>query len=316
DVAVGRAADVERPHRQLRTRFADGLGGDDAHGESLFDLGTGRQVHAVAEPADAQFRFAGHGAADLDPLQSHLLDLAGDLDRDHLVLTHDHLIGDRVDDVGAADSTADGVRGAVLHLFRTVQHTAGHAACRAAILHGDNHILADVRQFAGQVSGVGRLERRVGQSLAGPVRGAEVLKHAQPFAEVRLNRRFDDLAARLGHQSPHAGELTDLFDAAPGTRIRHQIDRVDVATLFADVAFEFRHHRLGDLFPGVRPSVEDLLVAFLVGDDAAVKQLLLLEDLGLGRADHLLLVGSGHQVAGGERQTAVGRLVEAELLHV
>ena len=101
DARADRAADVERPHRELRARLADRLGGDDADGHALFDHRAGRQVHAVAAAADAQRRFAGHRAADLDLLQAQLLDLAGDLGRDQLVFLDDHLVGDRVDDVRA-----------------------------------------------------------------------------------------------------------------------------------------------------------------------------------------------------------------------
>ena len=37
------------------------------------------KIHAVAAAADAERRFAGHRAADLNLLQAHLFDLAGDL---------------------------------------------------------------------------------------------------------------------------------------------------------------------------------------------------------------------------------------------
>ena len=57
---------------------------------------------------------------------------------------------------------------------------------------------------------------------------AEVLEHREPFAEVGLDRRLDDLARRLGHQASHPGELADLLDAAAGTRLGHQEDRVQV----------------------------------------------------------------------------------------
>ena len=50
----------------------------------------------------------------------------------------------------------------------------------------------------------------------------------QAFAEVGLDRRLDDLARGLGHQASHAGELADLLDAASGTRVGHQEDRVEV----------------------------------------------------------------------------------------
>ena len=68
DAAGGDAADVERPHRELRARLADRLGGDDADRHALLDELAGGQVHAVAAAADAQRRLAGHRAADLDLL--------------------------------------------------------------------------------------------------------------------------------------------------------------------------------------------------------------------------------------------------------
>ena len=41
---------------------------------------------------------------------------------------------------------------------------------RAAILLGDRHVLRDVHEAARQITRVGRLERRVGETLAGAVR--------------------------------------------------------------------------------------------------------------------------------------------------
>ena len=75
DAAGGDAADVEGPHRELGARLADRLRGDDADGHARLDELAGGQVHAVAAPADAQRRLAGHRAADLDLLDLHLLEL-------------------------------------------------------------------------------------------------------------------------------------------------------------------------------------------------------------------------------------------------
>jgi hypothetical protein len=74
----------------------------------------------------------------------------------------------------------------------------------------DDAILRDVDQTAGQVTRVRRLQRRVGQTLAGAVRRVEVLENGQAFLEVRDDRRLDDFTRRLGHQAAHAGELTHL----------------------------------------------------------------------------------------------------------
>ena len=98
---------------------------------------------------------------------------------------------------------------------------------RAAILLGDRDVLRHVHQAARQVAGVGRLERRVGQTLPGAVRRDEVLEHREPFTEVRLDRALDDLAdaagellLRLGHQAAHAGQLPDLVAASRASRSR------------------------------------------------------------------------------------------------
>ena len=161
----------------------------------------GRQVHAVAAPADAQRGLAGHRAADLDLLDLHLLELLGRGQGDHLVFLDHDLVADRVDDVDPADPAADRLDQADLDLLALVDDALGDALRGAAVFHGDHDVLGDVGELAGQVAAVGRLEGRVGQSLAGTVGRAEVLEHREPLAEVGLDRGLDDLARGLGHQA-------------------------------------------------------------------------------------------------------------------
>ena len=66
DVQAGDAAGMERPHRQLRAGLADRLGGDDADRLADADHLAGRQVAAVARPADAVAGLAGQRRADED----------------------------------------------------------------------------------------------------------------------------------------------------------------------------------------------------------------------------------------------------------
>ena len=54
DVGAGHATGVERPHRQLRARLADGLGRDDADCLTDLDELARGEVSAVAGAADAQ----------------------------------------------------------------------------------------------------------------------------------------------------------------------------------------------------------------------------------------------------------------------
>ena len=59
DVEPGHTTGVERAHRQLGARLADRLGGDDADSLTRTDHVAGRQVPAVARPADAVASLAG-----------------------------------------------------------------------------------------------------------------------------------------------------------------------------------------------------------------------------------------------------------------
>ena len=96
----------------------------------------------------------------------------------------------------------------------------------AAVVLADDDVLGHVHQLAGHVTGVGGLERGVGQTLAGAVGGDEVLEHREALAEVGENRLLDDVAGRLGHEAAHAGKLADLLAVAARARIHHERDRV------------------------------------------------------------------------------------------
>ena len=176
---VGRgSADVEGPHRKLRARLADALRADDAHRHPLLDEAAGREVHAVAQLADAQRGVASQRAADLDFFQAHRLDAARDFGRNQIVFADDHFVGDRIDDVRPAHAAADRIDEADFDLFAAVNNALRNALRGAAIVLGDDHVLGHIGQFASQVTRVGRFQRRIGQALAGAVRRTEVLEYA------------------------------------------------------------------------------------------------------------------------------------------
>src|SRR5205814_3405902 len=75
DDAAGRAADMERPHRELRARLADRLRGDDTDGLAELGQPAGAEVAAVAQHADAALGVAGEAGADPDALQARVFDL-------------------------------------------------------------------------------------------------------------------------------------------------------------------------------------------------------------------------------------------------
>ena len=96
-----------------------------------------------------------------------------------------------------------------------------------AIVLGDDQILRHIDQTTRQVTGVRGFQRGIGQTFTRTVRRDEVLQYVQTFAEVRGDRRLDDRAIGLGHQTAHTGELTNLRGRAPGTRVGVHVHRVE-----------------------------------------------------------------------------------------
>src|SRR5437867_1387242 len=96
---AGRAADVERPHGQLRARLADRLRGDDADRLAQVHHVAARQVAPVAPDAHALPGLAGEHGADLHTLEPGVLDLGDLVLVDLLVRLHDDTVRERVADV-------------------------------------------------------------------------------------------------------------------------------------------------------------------------------------------------------------------------
>ena len=185
-----------------------------------------------------------------------------------------------------------------------------HALVGAAVDLAHDDVLRHVHQTAGQVTRVGGTQSGVSQALTGAVRGDEVLEHRQALAEVRLDGTVDDLALRVGHEAAHAGELADLLDVTASTGERHHVDGVELVEVLG--------HRVADLFVGLVPDVDDLLVALLVADEAQLVVVVdgghlrvsLRQDLALGRRDGGVVDRHGDARARGVVEAGVLQAVE------
>src|SRR5690606_18158960 len=71
-------------------------------------------------------------------------------------------------------------------IVRPADPDAGFGAAVGAV---DDHVLRHVDQAAGQVTRVGRTQRRVGQTFTRAVRRDEVLKRGQTLAEMAADRQ-------------------------------------------------------------------------------------------------------------------------------
>jgi hypothetical protein len=154
---------------------------------------------------------------------------------------------------------ADGICQTDFNLFSTIDDTSGNPFGGATVSAGDDHVLADVCELACEVSAVCGFESRIGETLTGTVGGAEVFENGQAFAEVGFDGRFDNFTRRLSHEASHTGELLDLTDAASGTRLGHEVNRVHIGPAITHVLAEPFHHGFGDGFTCVSPCSSTLL---------------------------------------------------------
>ncbi len=242
--AAGCAAHVEGTHGELRSRLADGLRSNYAAGFAELDHAAGTKIAPVAQRANAASRFAGQHRADLHPLDTRALNCRSNIFIDALVHIHNDVAVVVLD--ALQRNTADYTVAKLFDdLARLDDRSDVDAFHRAAVVLGHDNVLRHVDQAPRQVAGVGCLQRCIGKALACAVRRDEVLEHGQPFAEVRRDGRLNDFARRLGHQSAHAAQLTNLLLRTAGAGVSHDVDRVHRAFIVG--ALHVPEHLVGHL---------------------------------------------------------------------
>jgi len=144
----------------------------------------------------------------------------------------------------------------------------------------------------------------------------EVFKNGQTFLEVRDDRRLDDFARRLGHQAAHTGKLLHLRWRTTRARVAHHVDRVDLrhaAGFRIDrLCTNFVHHGVRHLIAATAPGIDDLVVLFLLRDQAVLVLLLVIGDQFLGLGDEGDLAVRNDHVVLAERDAGLESVAEAK----
>ena len=187
-----RTTDVEGAHRQLCARLTNRLGCHNTNSLTHVHLMSATQITAVAGRADAVTRLTSNRRAHDDFLDAHLVNLRRQDFIEHGAGLEQNFTRAWIDHV-FRHNTAENTLGQRLDNIATINDRSHHKAfVSAAILLGDNDILSYIDQTTGQITGVSRLQRRIGQTFSRAVGRDEVLQYVQPLAEVRRDRRLDD----------------------------------------------------------------------------------------------------------------------------
>src|SRR5882724_1616109 len=182
---TGRAADVECPHRQLRSRLDYRLRSDDADCFAKLHKLTRGKIAAIAHRANAATTLARKHRANLQALYPNSLKLRRDFLIDELVCLNDFLpLLDRVCDRLTTDATNNALAKIDNLLIALINRAHHNSVYRAAIFFVDDDVLRRVHKFAGKITRVRGFERRVREALTRSVRGNEVLEHGKPLTEV------------------------------------------------------------------------------------------------------------------------------------
>src|SRR4029077_3767044 len=152
--ASGGAANVERAHRELSARFADGLRGDDADRFAHLNEAPGGEVAAVAASANAAPGFASEHGANLHAFDTGRLHGIGQLFGDFLVYLDDH-VAFVVFNLLERNTTDNAVAQRLDFDAGFENRLDENSVGRAAVEFVDDHVLCNVHETAREVAGIG-----------------------------------------------------------------------------------------------------------------------------------------------------------------
>ena len=254
-------------------------------------------------------RLTGEDGADFHLFNTCLFDGNGYGFGDFFASMHEEMSIFGMCNVVDGNTAQDAFRKGRDDFITVLERGADKAAERSAVLFVDDDIVRNIDKTAGEVSGVGGFQGGVGQTFTGTVSGDEVFEHRHAFLKVGEDGVFDGGTGvgtgllGLGHQTTHTGELGNLVGATTRSGIEHHEHGVEALVGFGHLL----HEGALDVTVHLRPSVDNLVVAFVVGDEAhTVVAHDLVDAVVAGLHDGLLLFGNDDIVEVERKTTFVG----------
>ena len=287
-----RTTDVERTHRQLCTRLTDGLCRDNADSLTFVDEVATRQVTTVAVRTYTKVGVTGYNGTNFDGVNGVLFQQVTPVLMQQRVAWNQNVRGTRLQNVFSSHTTQYAIAQRLFNVATFDNRRHGDAFQGAAVVFSDNQVLRNVNQTTSQVTGVRSLQCGIRQTFTRTVGGDEVLEYVQTFTEVRGDRRFDDGAIRLRHQTTHTSQLTNLCRRTTRTGVGHHVDAVEgnlllflTVTVNHGFGLQVIHHRFGYTIVRRSPDIDNFVVAFARGDQTRLELFLNLSNFRFRFAD-------------------------------
>ncbi len=152
----------------------------------------------------------GDGRANFDFIDTHLFKLDNALLVEHDTGFYSNVVCTGLEHVFGNNTAKYAVTQGFDNVATFNNRRHQQAVVGTTVVFSDNQILSDIHQAASQITGVRCFQCGISKTFTRTVSRDEVLQYVQTFTEVSGNRRLDDRAIWLGHQSPHTGQLTNL----------------------------------------------------------------------------------------------------------
>ena len=141
--------------------------GDDPDRLAQFNELAGSEIPPITHRANAPTTFAGEHGTNLQLFHANSLQVRRNLFVDQLVRFYDPLfLVDRIDNRLTADPINNPLAEINNFFVSLVDRAYDNAIDRAAVLRVDDHVLGRINQFAGEITRLSRLQRRVGKAFS------------------------------------------------------------------------------------------------------------------------------------------------------
>ena len=134
-----------------------------------------------------------------------------------------------------------------------------------AVIFANDNVLSNVYQTTGQVTGVSGTQCGIRQTFTSTVSRNKVFQNGQAFTEVCFDRTVDDFTGRIGHQTTHTSQLTNLLGVTARTGVSHHVNTVE----FIHGAC---HEFFGNFVSCFFPQRDNFTITFIIAHQAATEQ--------------------------------------------